>query len=545
LTFIYNKMTRVNTNFNSSEVYQNILTGTNESNLSDFNPYANITETKQISLTFTDPYISIRSDSQQLPIFNDPYASTTNNNKQLPPLTNLYQITTNNPTLPKFTDPYGSFTGDKQRLPIFDNPYASTTNNNRQLPPLLNPYKTTTNNSSLPKFTDPYGSFTGGNVNSDQFGKSIDPFSSLFTSQGQNQGQNQSYLDQYATVKPSDYQVSQIDLDETKTNIANTPISSLNNKNLVSYYKTVTGSSSYKETLAQAEAKIKNKTFDSSLSQLGFFRDYLYNIELQNSIFDTKLSSGQRRHNYELLNQALNSNLKTKDAENPLNIEMEKYIIPDMMRLMAKDGVKVMIQEGSKQTAYSGNKAEASQEFIFQMDNMNWRTQIGDETFTKYAKLAINNAQDPNSAHSYTRMYESDIVKQRKDFMTQLNTLKGKEPELVTALKASSRDDTQKTLINTNIGALEKILNNDLKYNNSGEALQKVNDTLGDKNAINSLVLFLVTTPIEITSTNGSVIKIDPSNIFTKDTKTNTSYLDDDRVKEELLKRVQNLKTSL
>jgi hypothetical protein len=58
-------------------------------------------------------------------------------------------------------------------------------------------------------------------------------------------------------------------------------------------------------------------------------------------------------------------------------------------------------------------------------------------------------------------------------------------------------------------------------------------------------VLFLVTTPIEITSTNGSVIKIDPSNIFTKDTKTNTSYLDDDRVKEELLKRVQNLKTSL
>jgi hypothetical protein len=501
-------MTRVNTNFNSSEVYQNILTGTNESNLSDFNPYANITETKQISLTFTDPYISIRSDSQQLPIFNDPYISTRGNNQQ---------------------------------LPIFNDPYISIRSDSQPLPPLTDLYKSTTNNSTLPKSTDPYGSLTGGNINPGQFGKSIDPFSSLFTSQGQ----NQSYLDQYATVKPSDYQVSQIDLDETKTNIENTHLSSLNNKSLISYYKGVTGTSSYKEALTKAEAKIKNKTFDSSLSQLGFFRDYLYNIELQNSIFDTKLSSGQRRHNYELLNQALNSNLKTKDAENPLNIEMEKYIIPDMMRLMAKDGVKVMVQEGSKQTAYSGNKAEASQEFIFQMDNMNWRTQIGDETFTKYAKLAINNAQDPNSAHSYTRMYESDIVKQRKDFMTQLNTLKGKEPELVTALKASSRDDTQKTLINTNIGALEKILNNDLKYNNSGEALQKVNDTLGDKNAINSLVLFLVTTPIEITSTNGSVIKIDPSNIFTKDTKTNTSYLDDDRVKEELLKRVRNLKTSL
>jgi hypothetical protein len=442
--------------------------------------------------------------------------------------------------LPKSIDPYRSFTGDKQRLAIFDNPYASTTNNNKQLPPLFNPYKTTTNNSTLPKSTDPYKSFTGGNVNSDQFGKALNPFST-------SQGQNQSYLDQYATVKPSDYQVSQIDLDETKTNIENTHLSSLNNKSLVSYYKGVTGTSSYKEALTKAEAKIKNKTFDSSLSQLGFLRDYLYNIELQNSIFDTKLSSGQKRHNYEVLNQALNASLNTKDAENPLNVEMGKYIIPDMMRLMAKDGTKVIIQNGSEKTAYSGNKTEASQEFIFQMDNMNWRTQIGDETFTKYAKLAINNAQDPNSAHSYTRMYESDIVKQRKDFMTQLNTLKGKEkePALVTALKASSRDDAQKTLINTNIGAVEKILNNDLKYNNSGEALKKVNDTLGDKNAINSLMLFLITTPIEITSTNGSVIKIDSSNIFTKDTKTNTSYIDDDRVKEELLKRVQNLKTSL
>ena len=503
-------MNRINPNFNSSEVYQNILTGTNESNLSDFNPCANITETTQISSTFTDPYISRRSYSQRLPEFTDPYNISTRSGNQ--------------------------------PLPIFNDPYISTRSDSQPLSPLTDLYKSTTNNSTistLPKSTDPYGSLTGNKINSGQFGQPISPFS--FTSQGQ----NQSYLDQYATVKPSDYQVSQIDLDETKTNIANTPISSLNNKNLVSYYKTVTGSSSYKETLAQAEAKIKNKTFDSSLSQLGFFRDYLYNIELQNSIFDTKLSSGQRRHNYELLNQALNSNLKTKDAENPLNVEMEKHIIPEMMRLMAKDGVKVMIQEGSKQTAYSGNKAEASQEFIFQMDNMNWRTQIGDETFTKYAKLAINNAQDPNSAHSYTRMFESDIVKQRKNFMTQLNTLKGKEPVLVTALKASSRDNTQKTLINTNIGALEKILNNDLKYNNSGEALQKVNDTLGNKNAINSLILFLVTTPIEITSTNGSVIKIDPSNIFTKDTKTNTSYINDDRVKEKLLKKLQDLKTSL
>ena len=430
-------------------------------------------------------------------------------------------------TLPNSTDPYGSLTGgNNQQLPIVNDPYTSMKGNI----------------STLPNSIDPYESITGDNINLGQFGNPINPYESI-TGQGQNQ--NQSYLDQYATVKPSDYQVSQIDLDETKTNIENTPISSLNNKNLVSYYKTVTGSSSYKETLAQAEAKIKSKTFDSSLSQLGFFRDYLYNIELQDSIFDTKLSSGQRRHNYELLNQALNASLNTKDGENPLNTEMEKYIIPEMMRLMAQDGVKVMIQEGSKKTAYSGNKAEASQEFIFQMDNMNWRTQIGDETFTKYAKLAINNAQDPNSAHSYTKMYESDIVQQRKDFKTQLNTLIGKEPELVSALKASSRDAAQKTLINTNIGALEKILNNDLKYNNSGEALQKVNDTLGDKNAINSLILFLVTTPIEITNADGSMSKIDSTNIFKKDPKTNKSYIDDDRIKEELLKRLQDLKTSV
>jgi|688.fasta_scaffold00007_72 hypothetical protein len=470
-------MTRVNANFNSSEVYQNILTGTNESSPSDFNPYTNITGTTKISPTFSDPYTSTRGSSQQLP-----------------PLTDLYQPTTNSPT-----------------------------------------------HSSLPKFTDPYGSFTGGNINSGQFGKSIDPFSSFFTSQGP----NQSYLDQYATVKPSDYQVSQIDLDETKTNIENTPISSLNNKNLVSYYKTITGNSSYKETLAQAEAKIKNKTFDSSLSQLGFFRDYLYNIELQNSIFDTKLSSGKRRHNYEVMNQALNSTLKTKDAENPLNVEMEKYIIPEMMRLMAKDGTKVVIRNGSEKTAYSGNKTEASQEFIFQMDNMNWRTQIGDETFTKYAKLAINNAQDPNSAHSYTRMYESDIVKQRKDFMTQLNTLKGKEPVLVAALKASAKTLEQKTLIKKSINSLEKVLNNDLKYNNANEALAKASDVLGSKNAVNSLILFLVTTPIEITNSSGVVSKVDPTNIFTKDNKTNTAYIDNDRVKEELIKRLQNLKTSV
>jgi hypothetical protein len=142
-------------------------------------------------------------------------------------------------------------------------------------------------------------------------------------------------------------------------------------------------------------------------------------------------------------------------------------------------------------------------------------------------------------------MYESDIVKQRKDFMTQLNTLKGKEPVLVAALKASAKTPEQKTLIKKSINSLEEILNNDLKYNNANEALAKASDVLGSKNAVNSLILFLVTTPIEITNSSGVVSKVDPTNIFTKDSKTNTAYIDNDRVKEELIKRLQNLKTSV
>jgi hypothetical protein len=501
-------MTRINANFNSTEVYSNISNGTNGSNTDNFNPYTNVTNGAQTLQDFTDPYISTKDNNHKLPTFSDPYMNGKNNN---------------------------------QALPTFSDPYMNGKNNNQALPTFSNPYQTKTGNSTLSNFTNPYGVFESNTVNSGQFGKSIDPFSSFFTSQGQ----NQSYLDQYATVKPSDYQVSQIDLDETKTNLESTPIPSLNNKTFVSYYKGILNKPTYRDTLIEAESKIKNKTSDSSLSQLGFFRDYLYNMELQNSIFDTKLSSGQRRHNYELLSQALNPSLNTKDKENPLNTEMEKYIIPEMMRLMAKDGTKVVIQNGSEKTAYSGNKTEASQEFIFQMDNMNWRTQIGDETFTKYAKLAINNAQDPNSAHSYTRMYESTIVKGRKDFTTQLNTLKNKEPELVTALKANNRNVEQKALINSGINPLEKILNNDLKYSNANEALKKANDALGSKNVINSLILFLVTTPIEITNPGGVVTKVDSTNIFTKDSKTNTAYIDDDRVKEELTKRLQILKTSV
>ncbi|NBV98604.1 MAG: hypothetical protein EBR67_03715 [Proteobacteria bacterium] len=446
------------------------------------------------------------SESESRPLNFDPYTSSPSG---------AYN-------LPTFTDPYVSSVGNTQRLPTFTDPYVSSVGNAQRLPTFTDPYKTTASNSNstLSQHPDFFSSFTG---------------------QGQND--NQSYLDQYANVKPAEYQVSQLDLDETKANINSTLIDSLGNKSLVSYYKGVVASSGYKAKLDEAAGKIKDKKYDSNLAELGFFRDYLYNVELQNSIFDTKLSSGQRRHNYEVFNQALNSSLGTKDADNPLNVEMEKYIIPEMMRLMAKDGIKVMIQNGSNKTAYEGNKSDAANEFVFQMDNMNWRTQIGDEIFTKYAKTAINNAQDPNAAHSYTRMYESALVDRRKNFNTQLNTLKGKESNMIAALKSSSRSAEEKTLINGGIGVLEDVLANDLKYGNSQKALEKVDASLGKNNAISLLILYLVVNPIEITAADGSTLKIDATNVFKKDSKTNEYYLNDERIKTELQAKLETLKT--
>lgn len=464
-------------------------------------------------------------------------------------------------------NPYRTVSGQSSNVTIYQptNPYQGIPINTDTFSPnsASNPYAFVQNNivrtTPVAQSIDPYQQILSQNPVVKKGGQEANPFEQVQGSNGNpgasannpfstltgDSNTNTSYLDQYAKVKPADYQVSQLDLDETKTNLENTAIDSLNNESLVSYYKALGGATGYKAKLDEASQKIKNKEYDDNLAKLGFFRDYLYNIELQNSIFDTKLSSGQRRHNYEVFNQALNSTLGTKDADNPLNAEMEKYIIPEMMRLMAQDGIKVMLQNGSDKTAYKGNKTDSNTEFVFQMDNMNWRTQIGDETFTKYAKLAINNAQDPNASHSYTRMYESALVEKRKAFNTELKSLNGKEATMITALKNSSKSDTDKSLINSGINVLDNVLADDLKYGSSQKSLEKVEAILGKNNAVNSLILYLMVNPIEIAASDGTVTKIDATNIFKKDSKTNKYYFDDERVKTELQARLSTLRNEV
>lgn len=456
------------------------------------------------------------------------------------PNVTIYQPTNHYQAIPTNTDTFSPNPAS--------NPYAFVQANISRTNPAwqsIDPYQQVLSQNSVVtkggQETNPFEQVLGNNGNLGVVANN--PFSTL--AGDSNTNTNTSYLDQYAKVKPADYQVSQLDLDETKTNLENTAIDSLNNKSLISYYKALGVSTSYQAKLDEASKKIKGKQYDDNLANLGFFRDYLYNIELQNSIFDPKLSSGHRRHNYEVFNQALNSTLDTKDADNPLNTEMEKYIIPEMMRLMAQDGIKVMLQNGSNKTAYKGNKAGANTEFVFQMDNMSWRTQIGDETFTKYAKLAINNAQDPNASHSYTRMYESALVEKRKTFNTELKSLNGKEATMITALKESPKSDPDKLLINSGINVLDDVLADDLKYGSSQKSLDKVEAVLGKNNAINSLVLYLAVDPIEITASDGTVTKIDATNIFKKDSKTNKYYFDDERVKTELQARLSTLRNKV
>ena len=107
--------------------------------------------------------------------------------------------------------------------------------------------------------------------------------------------------------------------------------------------------------------------------------------------------------------------------------------MPEMMRLAAADGYKVKIKEGDNITEYSGNRDGAKNEFVFDLDD--WRTQIGNNIFTHYAGRALNNAQDPNSNLSYTKMYESVVVKNREELRDNTNKLNGKKDEMIAALK--------------------------------------------------------------------------------------------------------------
>lgn len=423
------------------------------------------------------------------------------------------------------------------KKPSTPNPFNSLAVSRRTQEPSNDSEPTTPTTTSRPKnlFSIKVNKRNLNKTSPSGSGRNI--FKNLRLRQG---SQKTAVIDQFADKPPNeylntgDYNIVQRDLEDTK-------LSNLNNQTYTEYYKDLIGSEKYQDLLTSELAKTKAGNADEKTAKLGYFRAHLYKNQLRKAIFNKDLSPGQKRDNYEVLNDALNASLGTTDNENPLNIEMQERIIPEMMKLMAADGIKVIIEDSSgNKTEHPDNQADARQEYVFKMDNNMWRTQIGDSLFGKYAEQVLDLAENPNSEISYREMYRDANKTEITDFTNSVKKLDGKENEIIQALKSSSRTPEQSQLIADAKVSLEMILNNPMRYKDSSTALANANSILGgDKNALAALLVYLVQTPVKVKDSEGKTIEITQSNIFDSDDKGN-AYLNNPELKAELLKKLNS-----
>jgi hypothetical protein len=350
---------------------------------------------------------------------------------------------------------------------------------------------------------------------------------------------SRSYLDSSATLKVSDYKLDPLELDTATENVKNKPISILNGNTVEKYYNDLSSSTPYSNLLTNAlSGKITDK---AELAKVGYFRKHLYENELS-KIFSTSLSIGERRNAYEILVNATNNVLKTKDVSNPVNTEMQNVVMPEMMELMANDGYKITVKKAGVNKAYEANKSDATKEFTFDLDDMNWRTQMTNPDFTNYASKVIENLKNPSAKGGYAGMYQKDVLDQRKSFAAGLEQLQGKQAELSSVISASSVDKANTTLSET-VKNLDLILTDRLAYGSVYQSYEMAKNKLGDDNVFKTLVIKLASQgefTVPSSKDSAKSIKVNINNILGVEDGTNLHFLDNKAVLEELSKRLKN-----
>ena len=103
---------------------------------------------------------------------------------------------------------------------------------------------------------------------------------------------------------------------------------------------------------------------------------------------------------------------------------MEKFIIPEMIKQMQEDGYKVSVKKDGETKELDDNKEGAKKEYTFDMEDMGWRSQLGDKEFGIYARKALHKAKNPFYFICFVKMYQDDIIKQRDNYDTLLSGLK-------------------------------------------------------------------------------------------------------------------------
>jgi hypothetical protein len=350
---------------------------------------------------------------------------------------------------------------------------------------------------------------------------------------------SRSYLDSSAKLKVSDYKLDPLELDTATENVKNKPISVLNGNTVEKYYNDLSSSTPYSDLLTNAlSGKITDK---AELAKVGYFRKHLYENELS-KIFSTSLSTGERRNAYEILVNATNNVLKTNDVSNPVNIEMQNVVMPEMMKLMANDGYKITVKKAGVSKADEANKSDATKEFTFDLDDMNWRTQMTNPEFTNYASKVIENLKNPSAKGGYVGMYQKDVLDQRKSFAAGLGQLQGEQAELSRVISASSVYKANTTLSAT-VKNLDLILTDRLAYGSAYQSYEMAKNQLGDDNVFKTLIIKLASQgefTVQSSKDRNKSIKININNILGVEDGTNLHLLDNKAVLEELSKRLKN-----
>lgn len=361
------------------------------------------------------------------------------------------------------------------------------------------------------------------------------------TTAGANGGSgNRTFLDSSAKVAPEDYAVIPLELDSAKRAIENTPLSVLKNQTVKSYYSDLLstyGKTSPNDYSAIIESEVVSPSSDKDKrAKLGYFRKYLYENELLGNVFTTGKSPGEIRHAYELFVQASNDKLGTTDENNPLNVEMEKFIIPEMIKMMQEAGYKISIKKNGTTTEASGNKSDAQKEYTFDMDNMGWRTQLGDAEFVKYAQEALTKAKNPTTSYSYVKMYQDDVIEQRNKYEDLIKELKGKQTDLGTALGGSNPEDND--TVQKTSAALRLMLSGQLERGDVTSLLNEANSQLGTDNVFKTMILKLMSEgEFNIAGSSGGE-KVNINNIFSNGTD-GQPLLNNSEVIKVLLERLE------
>ncbi len=355
---------------------------------------------------------------------------------------------------------------------------------------------------------------------------------------------SRSYLDSSAALKVSDYKLDPLELDAAIENVKNKPIPILGGNTVENYYNKELFSenlSSYSALLTNAlSGKIKDK---ANLAKVGYFRKHLYENELSQR-FSSSSPVGERRNAYEILVNAINNPLNIQDVNNPVNVEMQNVVMPEMMKLMANDGYKITVKKAGASKAYADNKSDATKEFTFDLDGMNWRTQMTSPEFTNYASKVIENLKNPSAKGGYASMYQQDVLDQRKSFATDLGGLRGGQAELSRVI-SEPIVDKDNAILSATVKNLDLILTDRLAYGSAYQSYEMAKNQLGDDNVFKTLIIKLANQgefTVQSSKDRNKSINVNINNILIVEDGTNSYILNNKAVLEELSRRLKTYK---